>query len=851
MLLLFNHKRKIDKAFAFTSKADKVKQISNKFSSIEQFVELTRNCSALLLDDTKKLVLEQGHLTTLKKQREGSKATARSRKDLTERSNIFILDLEDTLHTNVKESDLLEFIDYLELPNYALYRSSSFYEKGITNKFHVFIQTDKCYSYSTLKNWLSFKSKDEHYLKGKHIYVDLSTFKIIPIFRHKLANPIRVINNGPLKNLNTFNNPHKRSVPIISHTPSKNRSILELSDTVITQEGEIVTVQYVQDILRDQKRYSSPTNNYANSKMQYFPTTRSFCDYSDNSKFYKIVEDTKIIRYSSTYAPLRSLTNTSINTVDISPTGSGKTYAYMIHTHTIFLVPTLALVNQLGKEYDQANPLISGFHTWRDINTSMCNVMTYDKLCGHLKEDLSEYNIIIDEAHLFISSINPQHLKLLKTLFYRKKKFKELKLLSATLLPETLSLFQFPHSIYRYIDINKKPKITFINDIPKLDKNKRTLFFLNSKQKIAVIADQHKEFNIFIAKSNAVIPSDFSNYNLILATQVLREGYSISNHIDTLIVHNVHNAKGAQDIAQFIARARGNTPDIYIVKALSHFKNSKYIPNLASLHNIVETSELPEDLNIFNKALNINRLMSLSKDDDNVTRLQGTIQYYNELQAMYENSNFSAMSNMLDYYSNAICFLDKIKNIYVPRKLDTDIKIRLKAIETKEELDLFLEYLQQINNETKEIYNKYSQRIVIDEITYKDKIRILKEKYQILSITDDIFREKLKQHQKNVVQGIYTLRDSIRNPYKINQVIRLSDAKRRFKVITKDFFKDINIENVISKLYQYQKLDDNKKPIKKWKRNQINKRIIITSLFLINNTILENEKKDIRIEGIN
>ncbi len=58
------------------------------------------------------------------------------------------------------------------------------------------------------------------------------------------------------------------------------------------------------------------------------------------------------------------------------------------------------------------------------------------------RENLSDFNIIIDEAHIILKSLSPIRFELLATLFNRTIEYKDLKLITATLRPEIIELFQ-------------------------------------------------------------------------------------------------------------------------------------------------------------------------------------------------------------------------------------------------------------------------------------------------------------------------------------------------------------------------------------------------------------------------
>ena len=188
----------------------------------------------------------------------------------------------------------------------------------------------------------------------------------------------------------------------------------------------------------------------------------------------------KEISYTTKYnLNLRPISNTQITTVEISPTGSGKTEFYKNSPYTIMLMPTNALVKQnhgitAGTFLEENN----SFETFLD--TTKCNYMTYSKFAGHVKNaDFSKWNIIWDEAHLILTTIDERYLELIRLLMLRKIEYKELKLVSATIRAETLCIFASaiqknnpnhpPIDVIKYIDTNRSLHLNFVNAIPKYE----------------------------------------------------------------------------------------------------------------------------------------------------------------------------------------------------------------------------------------------------------------------------------------------------------------------------------------------------------------------------------------------
>lgn len=287
------------------------------------------------------------------------------------------------------------------------------------------------------------------------------------------------------------------------------------------------------------------------------------------------------IHYTGKYNPhFRPVSNQEIFTVEMSPTGSGKTYFYRDSPNTIMLMPTNALVRQNGGMIASAKALAGERSQWKHLHRHCCDYMTYDKFSGHMQhEDLSDFNIIIDEAHLLIASDKKEHYDLLKALFCRDIAYKELKLISATFRKEVLEMYNsdFPLLVNQYIKDDYLPTIRFTTQLPIINTSMRTLFFINSKDKIIQIKEHFEEkfpsMVIAILSADTEIPDtqELQKCHLILSTCVIKQGYSIECPIDQVIIHNVFNAIGAMDIIQYMARPRINTPEVYVISAKRHW----------------------------------------------------------------------------------------------------------------------------------------------------------------------------------------------------------------------------------------------------------------------------------------
>jgi len=146
------------------------------------------------------------------------------------------------------------------------------------------------------------------------------------------------------------------------------------------------------------------------------------------------------------------------------------------------------------------------------------------------------------------------------------------------------------------------------------------------------------------------IPEDLSKYDLILSTSVLRQGYSIKDRIDKLIIYNNVNSSGAFNVAQYMARARNNEPDIYVVGAKTHYlEDDVEVASLDFLCNLA--SELSEKRTLeeagVNKAVEINELEAMVVEGDGDLNLTGLFKWYERYMTRRELKSVDVMINTI------------------------------------------------------------------------------------------------------------------------------------------------------------------------------------------------------------
>ncbi len=412
-----------------------------------------------------------------------------------------------------------------------------------------------------------------------------------------------------------------------------------------------------------------------------------------------MTSDITTVEYSTKYnTHLRPITNKQITTTEISPTGSGKNHFYEDSPMTIMIMPTNAMVIQNKGLLSKS---LSGSKA-RPFRTDRLEVITYDKMYGHLSSNpdfFEDYNIIIDEFHLLATSSSSIHKDLLSILLRREVKFKELKLISATMRDEWFDYLDIvsatPIDAVRYIDINRKPHINFVYGLPELLLSERTLIFINDKVKMKQLLVHYRDlgFKCIELYSGMKIPDDLSKYSLILSTSVLRQGYSISDHIDKLIVYNNVNSSGAFNVAQYIARARDNEPEIYIVGASTHYLEDDIevatLDSLSELASGISSCRTLEEVEA-NKAIEINELESLVIAGEGQLELTGFFRWYERYLTRRELKSVDVMmSTIKEIFPSATHTLHLATPLFKPfkfRKVEVDLVDLFNFSDSPEEL---------------------------------------------------------------------------------------------------------------------------------------------------------------------
>ena len=549
------------------------------------------------------------------------------------------------------------------------------------------------------------------------------------------------------------------------------------------------------------------------------------------------------ITYATKYNPhFRPISNQQITTVEISPTGSGKTHFYKNSPNTIMLMPTNALVRQhnglIAK--DKASP--TERFQWDDRHTNKCDYMTYDKFLGHSHyENMSDINVIIDEAHLILASLSDTHYSLLEKLFTRSFKYKELKLISATLRHEILKIYDYranePMQINQYINTNFSPSIQFTKTLPIIDTSVKTLFFINSNDKMIQVQKIYERkcpgIKVVLLSADKPIPSDtqLAKYDLILSTCVLKQGYSINSKIDQVIIHNVYNAVGSMDIIQYMARPRVGQPKIYVIPSSVHFiTESSDLNNLpqvsAMLHHVVQTGKLTSTQYKTNSALVMDKFLAQAKTTRSGWNILGVTEFYERL-LKYHELHLKGGISMIKSIQNIIPSA-KITIKDIPSGYDLNFTIlkltdeHVKLLEESKDIAELTDNIKIIIKSTTEprLLKKMDQYLkitnnLVKEFNYTPKGEPLPKLYHfqdaclVRQVLDDKVRGQCKQHVKNIEKNAYDYRDTnLRYAPNLGDVILVSKLGRKLKFL-RSYFNGMRDDiELLSKLYCFKRYNE-------------------------------------------
>ncbi len=845
--------------------------------TLKDFTQILKDASVIFTETIDKKITHIVHASNIKYETDTPIGNI-----LNVNTNVKVIDLDS--NKSLTSPDLVStFIkDTFNFHTFLITKSSSHVEGRNNYKWHVWVLFTGPVAQKSLGTYISHKLPESSFIEElkvnklgvqyKYKYNNLIDLKTFTSNGRKIAEHPKnteVFQYGeeliPASRVNQSINQHivaKRYIPNYKQEDIKNlhsSSLFKPTDILQKPNGEYLSVQ---DILDSNKnmRLVSPIDIgiKLSGDMQYYYKSQSFVDFNQGSKVYTVSYTTdNLIKYSSKYLPELNLTND--NTFILAPTGSGKTTAMRksLKDTSIMIVPkTSIVVDQKG--------LISGFAKWEDLVPGTVNVMTFDKLIGHVNKgkDISEFNIIVDEVHTLFSDFSSHIRKdIYKKILLRGSKFKKLILLSATMDANLLPVKDL--YTFRYMSTINTAHLQFIKNADSVYSmiKGRTLIFLQDRLKNASIYDTLKDtHNVLNLKSGDEIPKDLDKYDVIITTSVLREGFSITSHIDTVILYNINNAYGSYDLIQSIARPRINQPDIKIISATTHFTESdQFMPTISDLTKAAQDlvdGYLPTDIRVLHAiSLESFKLMTLDiqridDHDQSVINNVGVISYYLELLYRKEVLDFDLMTHNLNEFLNCTTELTELDNDSsdLPQIAMKELWQRSKNAKTFEERDKVLDILNDLKEtyaQAVEILSKYNDPIA--SIETKEGQRYLNEMQQCQYTNNPAMFSKINQHKKNINEGIYELLSTSRS-WKYKDTFELRGLKRIFKVLDKGkkAFSDEETFSILKKVCRYDKIDKTGAVVKRGHFDYIK----VNHKTLVDLSKKDPMKKTINVKGI-
>lgn len=506
--------------------------------------------------------------------------------------------------------------------------------------------------------------------------------------------------------------------------------------------------------------------------------------------------------------------------------------------------------------------------------------MTYDKFYGHVKKHLtlsSEFNIIIDEAHVLFASDNEVYQELVMALLNRKIHYKELKLISATLRVESLALFKHTFDINVYQNEHFAPHIHFVKKFPKVEPKERTLIFINSVDKMYQIVEylekKYKNIKIMTLSSGDKLPTkeEIKKHNVIISTSVIRQGYSIENTINKIIIYNVNNSEGAIGILQYMARPRNQSPEVYVVMASTHFNMSKKPEGRKELDIKETTLDIIEKQNIPNSNQTTNEAMALCIESW-ATKVEQSNKHGNPVLTNYL---FEQEMKNIELYIDNGAFMKISINDFIPKAtIDVDVELdeieeikfnkldvseytngllKLDSVDDKDMVDIVRakinEMLENVK-ESKDIEKEYKNRVIerLGKISKVEPCRdfmIGKNLYQytdaiiVKQMVDKHTLDRCNWHAFNIEHSIYKI---VKNHTQSTRRLKIGDEQKvstidnKFKAFIEplQLAKKSKELDILERIYSFDKyrIDaKTKKQVKiKAKTSKKTEYVIITSL---------------------
>ncbi|HEL5639308.1 TPA: DEAD/DEAH box helicase family protein, partial [Clostridioides difficile] len=453
------------------------------------------------------------------------------------------------------------------------------------------------------------------------------------------------------KTNNTIKNIYIKKKDINSFIEEKKQEAFRNNDIELAFEFECMTD-------KDKRKYYLDNNIKIKSMLE----KQNYSSYRadliiDVDKY--ISENLKGIRESIKHA------TEGKNVLMVAPTGSGKTYSIInilkeLDIKALFIFPNSANVQQAMVEYNIAGAY-DKIPTKHALGESNLVAMTWDKTEQLLKEDLSEYIIVIDEIHqTYTDAFRSKAIKSLNNITNKCRGR-----LDITATPSKLEF-----EIYNHV-IEYKQKIQTEYNVKLYDKINiaKVIEILNNSNNAMLLKDSISTLNYISKKVNKksgvvisdtkdtsklydriVSYSDMEGYEVLLNTSVIVAGVNINNPKITDIV--VIGEKDIGKIKQYVARVRGaKSINVHIFNSYktTNEDSKVYSVEWCINENIKDVESLT---NIYNKASKRDlpfKAIGIDISPINIKNIDSNI-YYDKKDMSYKTDKLYIKSNAYNNY---------------------------------------------------------------------------------------------------------------------------------------------------------------------------------------------------------